>query len=266
MGTLAQDLDELADEFAVVGQAAEEAGWAGAPLRVRRGWVSVPAGGPVSAVPAGRVSAVPAGGQVSAVIWGAGAPELVFLHDRRESARVWDGVVLAAGRGAVAIDLPGHGWSGGRRDGRYEAARIAPAVAEAIRSFAPRARLVVGTGLGGLTALAVSRRYPWLVPGIALVSTLPGALADRSRAGRGPDPACDELAQLPVPVTLVRGGGDGPLPEAELAQLRRRAPQLGLVTVAGAGADIAATHPRELAAVLEGLVSEAPARRPGGRG
>jgi pimeloyl-ACP methyl ester carboxylesterase len=305
------EVAELTDEFSLVDEAAAEAGRPGERPRVRRSWASVPAGG-----------------HISGVIWGGDSPELVFLHDRRESARAWDTVVLASGRPAAAIDLPGHGRSGWRRDGRYEPARIAPAVAEAIRAFAPRARLVVGTGLGGLTALAASRRYPWLVPGIALVNTLPGARADRIRPGwgaerfasldeafgvlaarhpertrsalrrevrhelvrdpdgswvwrhhpgslpappdpgrsLGPDPACDELAQLPAPVTLIRSGGDGPLPEAQLARLRQRAPQIGVVTVAGAGPDLAAIHPRELAAALDGLVSGLPNGPAAGRG
>ena len=255
MVVLAQDLAELTDEFALVDEVAAEAGRAGRCPRVRRGWVSVPAGG-----------------HISAVIWGADSPELVFLHDRRESARAWDRVAVALGRPAAAIDLPGHGRSGWRRDGRYEPARITPAVAEAIRAFAPQARLVVGTGLGGLTALAVSRRHPGLVPAIALVSTLPGVQPDPGPS-LGPDPACDELAQLPVPMTLVLGG-DGPLPGAQLARLRQRAPQIGLITVAGTGPDLTASHPRELATALDGLlsgpvsgpVSEPPSGPPAGRG
>jgi pimeloyl-ACP methyl ester carboxylesterase len=107
------------------------------------------------------------------------------------------------------------------------------------------------------------------VPAIALVSTLPGGQPDPGPS-LGPDPACDELAQLPVPVTLVRSGGDGPLPEAQLARLRRRAPQIGLITVAGTGPDLTASHPRELATALGGLlsgpVSEPPSGPPAGRG
>jgi pimeloyl-ACP methyl ester carboxylesterase len=145
----------------------------------------------------------------------------------------------------VAIDLPGHGQSSGRRDGRYEPARITPAVAEAIRWFAPHARLVAGTGLGGLTALALRRRHPWLVPGIALFDTLPGVPA-ASPAPAGAGPACDELAQLSGPVTLIRRPGTGPLAPAELARLRHT-PQLGVLTLAG-------TQPTALAVALDGLV------------
>jgi pimeloyl-ACP methyl ester carboxylesterase len=225
--TLSQDCAEVADEFSLVTEVA-----AGLPC-VRRSWANVPTGG-----------------QVSGVTWGTGTPELVLLHDRGESARAWDAVALTLaldlGRPAVAIDLPGHGQSTGRRDGRYEPARITPAVAEAIRWFAPDARLVAGTGLGGLTALALRRRHPWLVPGTALFDTLPGVPA-ASPGGAGAGPACDELAQLSGPVTLIRRAGSGPLAPAELARLRQHAPQLGVLTLAGA-------QPMALAVALDGLL------------
>jgi pimeloyl-ACP methyl ester carboxylesterase len=60
-------------------------------------------------------------------------------------------------------------------------------VADAIRSFAPRARLVAGAGLGGLTALALRRRHARLLPGLALVSTLPGAAPGREWRRSGPE-------------------------------------------------------------------------------
>ncbi len=160
MAVEAEEFTELRDEFALVAQAAAEAGASGGELpRARRGWVNVPAGG-----------------HVSGVFWGEGPPEVVFLHDIGESARAWDAVALAVGRPSVAIDLPGHGRSDWRRDGRYEPGKLASAVAEAIRSFAPRAQLVVGSGLGGRTALALRRRQPRLLPRLVLVSTLPGSV------------------------------------------------------------------------------------------
>jgi len=60
-------------------------------------------------------------------------------------------------------------------------------VAEAIRSFAPRARIVVGTGLGGSTAVALHRRHPQLLAQLALVDTLPGSGAGRALDGPGPE-------------------------------------------------------------------------------
>ena len=112
---------------------------------------------------------------MSAVVWGTGPADVVFLHEAGRSARAWDEVALAIDRSAVAIDLPGHGRSSWRRDGRYEPRKIAAAVAETLRSLAPNARLVVGSGLGGLTALALTTTpRPSLLPELVLVDTLPG--------------------------------------------------------------------------------------------
>jgi hypothetical protein len=67
-----KEFTELGDEFALVAQTAVEAGIPDGVLpRARRGWVNVPAGG-----------------RVSGVFWGEGPPELVFLHDSGESARL----------------------------------------------------------------------------------------------------------------------------------------------------------------------------------
>ena len=167
---MSQGFTDLDDEFALVEETAAEAGLSGGTLpRVRRSWVNVPTGG-----------------HVSGVFWGEGQAELVFLHDAGESARAWDTVALAAGRTSVAIDLPGHGRSDWRRDGHYEPGKIAPAVAEAIRSFAPRARIVVGAGLGGRTAVALHRRHPQLLARLALVDTLPGAGSGRVQDSTDP--------------------------------------------------------------------------------
>jgi pimeloyl-ACP methyl ester carboxylesterase len=308
MAVESEEFTELGDEFGLIAQTASEAGVAivGEAPRVRRGWVNVPAGG-----------------HVSGVFWGDGPPELVLLHDSGESARSWDAVALALGRPLVAIDLPGHGRSDWRRDGRYEPARLASAVAEAIRSFAPRARLVAGTGLGGLSALALRRRYARQLPGLALVNTLPGAapgrawkrseperyasraaaltalaarrpeasrlalrrevlyellqdpdgswvwrhhpgnlpVADDQGIAPGEDPLWSELARLQVPATLIRGDWAGPLAAADLAGLRQRVPHIQVVTIPGAGVDIAATQPAALAAALDRLLTTGQVRQ-----
>jgi len=295
------EFTELGDEFAVVEQTAAEAGVAGDGLpRVRRAWVNVPAGG-----------------HVSGVFWGDGQPGVVFLHDVGESARAWDAVALALGRPSVAIDLPGHGRSDWRRDGRYGPGKLASAVGEAIRSFAPRARLVVGSGLGGRTALALRRRQPRLVPRLALLRTLPGSAqgwpgperfaspagalavlevrrpehgpqalrreiqyelsqdrdgswAWRHHPGNLPPPAAgdagaddagaaeealwEQLGSLGTAAALIIGARAGPLPAPGLARLPERAPGVQLITISGAGTDVAATQPAALAAAIDQLV------------
>jgi pimeloyl-ACP methyl ester carboxylesterase len=156
---MSQQSAELSSEFGLAGQAAADVEIPSATLSaVRRTWLKLRDGG-----------------HISAVIWGQGPADIVFLHEAGRSAREWDEVVLAAGRPAVAIDLPGHGRSSWRRDGRYQPRKIAVAVAEAVRSLAPHARLVVGSGLGGLTALALATTpRPSLLRQLVLVDTLPG--------------------------------------------------------------------------------------------
>src|SRR6201999_4227088 len=88
--------------------------------------------------------------RLSALVWGNGEPELVFLHGGAQNAHTWDTVALALDRPLVAIDLPGHGHSDGpgdRPEGQLNAAGNAADVAAAIRQLAPRARAVVGMSL-----------------------------------------------------------------------------------------------------------------------
>ncbi|MEV6986368.1 alpha/beta hydrolase [Sphaerisporangium sp. NPDC051017] len=147
-------------EFAALPGLAEDLGLpAPAPRLVQRRWVTTVSGG-----------------HVSGVTWGADPPEAVLLHDARRGARSFDRLLLRLGRPALALDLPGHGRSGRRASGVYAPRRIAPAVAEAIRSFAPAARVVLGEGLGALTAIALAVRSPGLVGALVLVDTLPGSL------------------------------------------------------------------------------------------
>jgi esterase len=128
----------------------------------------------------------PDGEQVSVVVWGSGPPDVAFVHEAGRSARAWDEVALRLGRPSIAIDLPGHGRSDWRRDGRYAPRKLAGAIAEAMRSLAPQARLVVGSGLGGRAALAlITTPRPAFLPRLALIDTLPGTAARGQEAGPG---------------------------------------------------------------------------------
>jgi pimeloyl-ACP methyl ester carboxylesterase len=114
-------------------------------------------------------------GEISALVWGDREPELVLLHGGGLNAHTWDGVLLALGRPAVAIDLPGHGHSSWRPDGRYDPEVIAVAVGEAIATLAPQARAVAGQSLGGLTAITLGGLRPELVRRQILVDAIPAA-------------------------------------------------------------------------------------------
>jgi pimeloyl-ACP methyl ester carboxylesterase len=131
---------------------------------------------PWSGPPAVRRDTAPLadGRRLSALVWGEGRQEIVFLHGGAQNAHTWDTVALALDRPVVALDLPGHGHSDWRDDHDYSPAASAEDVAVAIRQLAPSPRMVVGMSLGGLTAIALAARYPDLVPRLTVVDVTPG--------------------------------------------------------------------------------------------
>ena len=139
------------------------------------------------------------GRSLSALIWGETEPELVFLHGGAQNAHTWDTVALALGCSLVAIDLPGHGHSDGGSGGTLDTGSNAADIATVIEALAPRARAVIGMSLGGITALALTRHAPTLVPKLVLVDITPGVDETKSKAivdfVNGPDsfPDFDEL-------------------------------------------------------------------------
>lgn len=141
------------------------------------------------------------GRRLSALVWGDGPPEMVFLHGGAQNAHTWDTVALALGRPLVAIDLPGHGHSDGVSlvPGRHRAESLAADVAEAIAALAPDADLLVGMSLGGMTSMALTAAHPELVRRLALIDITPGVNSDKAKAitdfVRGPAtfPSFDEL-------------------------------------------------------------------------
>jgi len=146
------------DEFAWLGENADEAGlsWNGPPS-VR------------------RVSSGPGGQQVSALLWGQDPARVVFLHGGGQNAHTWDTVVLALGVPALAIDLPGHGYSSWRPDHDYLPWTMAPAIAASIRQWAPEPEVIVGMSLGGLTTIRLTAVAPDLVARAVIVDVTPSA-------------------------------------------------------------------------------------------
>jgi pimeloyl-ACP methyl ester carboxylesterase len=148
-----------------------------------------------------RVSVeVAPGRRLSALVWGTRDPEIVLLHGGAQNAHTWDTVALALDRPLVAIDLPGHGHSDAAADsGRISPDDNAADVANVIRELAPKAKVVVGMSLGGLTTAALLAHAPELVRKAVLVDVTPGVNAEKSKAitdfVRGPVtfPSFDEL-------------------------------------------------------------------------
>ena len=130
-----------------------------------------------------RISCVLSDGRtLSALKWGTQSPEITLVHGSAQNAHTWDTVALAMGVPMIAIDLPGHGHSSWRSDGNYEPSVLAPDVATAIETWAPKTRLVVGMSLGGLTTLALAGQRPDLVLMLANVDITPGVNSQKAKA------------------------------------------------------------------------------------
>ena len=119
---------------------------------------------------------------VSALVWGSAPPELVLVHGGAQNAHTWDTVALALGRPLVAVDLPGHGHSSWRDDGRYDPPTLAGDVAVAVEALAPTASTVVGMSLGGLTSMVLAARRPDLVRSLVMVDITPGVNRRKAKA------------------------------------------------------------------------------------
>lgn len=125
------------------------------------------------------------GRTVSALVWGGVHPtdvELVFVHGGSQNAHTWDTTIMALGRSAVAVDLPGHGHSDWRDDGDYTPPQLADDIASAVATLAPNAKLVVGMSLGGLTSMELAVRHPHLVRSLVMVDITPGVNRQKAKA------------------------------------------------------------------------------------
>lgn len=164
------------DEFALIGQAAEELG--------------------LTAPPVIRV-----GDAVSALVWGERPAQVVLLHGMALNAHTWDTTLLhwsamgdtaqreAAGQGVnvVAVDLSGHGDSAWREDRDYSPATLAGALSPFLDQLLDDGVLagpltLVGHSLGGLTAIDLAAGRDDVAHVITLDS-LPGLVESGQGAG-----------------------------------------------------------------------------------
>ena len=246
------------DEFSMFHENAEEFGIPFKPPAVRR-----------TAVDLGD------GRSLSALVWGAAPPELVFLHGGAQNAHTWDTVMLALDRPAVAIDLPGHGHSDGGRSGYLNPQDNADDIALAIETLAPDAAAVIGMSLGGITTIALADRHPGLVRKMVLVDVTPGVNREKASAItafiNGPEtfgdfdellartiefnPLWDAVSGVKVPLMLVRGmRPQSVVDDADEAELLRRQPSARVEHIEEAGHSVQGDTPVELAALIADFV------------
>jgi pimeloyl-ACP methyl ester carboxylesterase len=112
------------------------------------------------------------GFSIHGVTSGEGAPRFVLLHGYLAHTGAWDGVLprLGGAGGAVAVDLPGHGYSD--MSPRIPAtpgamARLLPGLLDRL---AVQRAVLVGHSLGGAVALFTAALAPERVAGLALIS------------------------------------------------------------------------------------------------
>lgn len=153
------------DEFGMLHENAAEVGldWTGPPTVSRRSILA------------------PSGNHLSALAWGDGPAEMVFLHGGAQNAHTWDTVALALDRPLVAIDLPGHGHSDWRTDRAYRPQEMADDVSYVMGELAPEARLLVGMSLGGLTATVVAAAHPDRLDKLVVIDVTPGVNKEKAK-------------------------------------------------------------------------------------
>ncbi|WP_024356346.1 alpha/beta fold hydrolase [Leucobacter chironomi] len=101
-------------------------------------------------------------------------PELVVLHGAGLNAHSFDPALLAFGRPALALDLPGHGRSDWRDDADYRPHLLAADIVSALDRLAPAPVTLLGHSLGGLAAALVAQARPERVRRLVMVDITPG--------------------------------------------------------------------------------------------
>lgn len=205
-------------------------------------------------------------------------PTVLLLHAGGEHRQVWTPVInvlVDAGFRCVAFDQRGHGDSDGSPQtlGAY-----ADDVAAMLRAEPPGC-VIVGASLGGLAAIAAlgDPAVRTRVAGLVLVDVVPNLETHRVRrflaAGGMLDTHIelvdDILAQVPrlrqavaeldLPVLLVRGGVGSPVTDEDAGHFLRLASHATVTRVCGAGHLVARDQPVELAETIATVTTEWPA-------
>jgi len=145
-----------------------------------------------------------------------GEPPLVLLHGAGGSHLYWPPQVRRlAGRTVYALDLPGHGQTGGRPDSTISG--YAESVLDWMRSAGVEPAVLVGHSMGSAIALVAALRVPRAVAGLALL----GASA---RLRVAPEILSDSASQVDFPraVDTVTDWGFSPSAQTSLVELARQ--------------------------------------------
>ncbi len=98
------------------------------------------------------------------------APQLILVHGAGGNHRHWGSQVRTIATATTyALDLPGHGRSGGR--GRSSIADYAASIVAFMDALRLEKAVVAGHSMGGATAMTMALEYPQRVAGLVLVGT-----------------------------------------------------------------------------------------------
>ncbi len=98
------------------------------------------------------------------------APHLILVHGAGGNHLLWGSAVRTVRAANVhALDLPGHGRSGGA--GRWSIADYATSVLGFMDALQLKKAVIVGHSMGGAIALQMALRYPQRVSGLVLAGT-----------------------------------------------------------------------------------------------
>lgn len=111
---------------------------------------------------------------------------LVLLHAFPLSSRMWDPVLPGLSRVArvLAVDLPGLGDSPLPAGAEPSLEAGAEGVVRVLDRLGLRRAVLAGVSMGGYVAMAVARRHPGRIAGLALIDTRAEADGEQARANR----------------------------------------------------------------------------------
>jgi pimeloyl-ACP methyl ester carboxylesterase len=99
-----------------------------------------------------------------------GSPHLILVHGAGGSHQQWGAAVRDLSAANVyALDLPGHGRSGGK--GSTSVADYASFVVGLMDALGLQQAVIAGHSMGGATAMTIALNYPQRIAGLVLVGT-----------------------------------------------------------------------------------------------
>jgi pimeloyl-ACP methyl ester carboxylesterase len=110
---------------------------------------------------------------------------VVLLHGYLETMEVWENTIAQLSKKfrIIAMDLPGHGFSGFRKD-----ATTMEFMADCIKQLLDKLNIaecfIAGHSMGGYAALAFAKKYPETAKALCLFSSTPNADTEQKKRDR----------------------------------------------------------------------------------